>query len=181
MSLALVTPSRHNPRHHFFLGNQVVDALQVVQQALHVTAPLVQHVISVARLREADQPSGTVNLGVNCLRCHQVTDVLLGLLLGQIQEFRQTAHLNPCVILGHYPHVVFNDTLSEVLPSLIRLVIGGRAGLGIKNVCVAQVRTELLRDHRPAHQLGDGKKVHQTGFNGNVGDTAVLLNTVQQV
>src|SRR5699024_3069765 len=49
-SLALIAPSGKDSGHHLFLGNQVVDALQMVQKTLHVTAPLVQNIISVAGL-----------------------------------------------------------------------------------------------------------------------------------
>lgn len=84
VSLALVTPGGHDPSHHFLLGNQVVDAFQVIQKALHITAPLVQHIISVAGLGKVDEPGWAVNLGVNRLCCDQVTDVLLRFLLGQI-------------------------------------------------------------------------------------------------
>lgn len=159
-SFALVAPSRHDSGHHLLLGNQVVDAFQVVQEALHVTAPFIQHVVRVTRLGKADQPSWAVNLGVNRLRCDQVANVLLGLFLSQVQKLRQTTHLDPCVVFGHHPHIVLDNTLPEVLPSSKRLVVGSRTRLSFKDVRLAQVRSELLRNHGPAHQFGDRKELH---------------------
>ena len=180
-SLALVAPSRHDPGHHLFLGNQVVDALQVAQKALHVTAPFVQHVVGITGLGEADQPSRAVDLGVNRLRCDQVANVFLSFFLSQIQELRQTTHLNPRVIFSHHSHIVLDHTLPEVLPSPVRLIVGRRARLGFEDVCVAQVRAELLRNHRPTHQFGDRKQLNQTLFIGNLREAAILLNAVQKI
>lgn len=151
VSLALVTSGGHDPSHHFLLGNQVINAFQVIQKALHITAPLVQHIISVARFGKVDEPGWAVNLGVNRLRCDQVTDVLLRLLLGQIQELGQTACVDTRVVFSNHPHIVLDDALPEILPSLICLILRGLTGLSIEYIRIAQMGTELLLNHRPAH------------------------------
>jgi hypothetical protein len=43
------------------------------------------------------------------------------------------------------------------------------------------VRAKLLGNHGPAHQLGDGKELHQAGFLGDLRQSRVLLDAVQEV
>lgn len=72
--------------HHLFLGDEMIDAFQQTEQALHVPAPFVEHIIRVARLREAHDAGGPVDLGMDRLRSHQLADVLLRLVLCKVEE-----------------------------------------------------------------------------------------------
>lgn len=130
-------PGWEDARHHLFLGDEMVNTLQEAQQILHIAAPLVQHIICIAGLGEVDQPSRSVNLRIDGLRGNQVTDVLLGFLLGQVQKLGQAPHLDAGVILRHDTHIVFNDALAKVLPPFVWLIFSGLTRLGLKDVGIA--------------------------------------------
>lgn len=168
MRLAHVAAGGLDAGHHLLLGDQMVDPLEQTQQTLHVAAPLVQNVIGIPGFGKVDQSRGSVNLSVDGLRCDQITNVLLRLFLSQIQQLGQTAHLNASVVLGYYTDIVLDNPLSQVFPPLVCLVLGRLLRLGIEHVCVAQVGAELLGNHRPAHQLGDGEQLQQARFLGNL-------------
>lgn len=168
MRLAHVAASGLDTGHHLLLGNQMVDPLEQTQQILHVAAPLVQNVIGIPGFGKVDQPRGSVNLRVDGLRCDQITNVLLRLFLSQIQQLGQTAHLNASVVLSHYTDIVLDNPLPQVFPPLVCLVVSRLLRLGVEHVCVEQVGAELLGNHRPAHQLGDGEQLQQAGFLGNL-------------
>jgi hypothetical protein len=168
MRLAHVTAGWLDAGHHLFLGNEMINPLKQAKQVLHVTAPLVQNVVRVPGFGKVDQPRGTVNLSVDGLQGDQVADVLLGFFLGQIQELGQTAHLDASIVFGHYTDIVLNDPLAQILPPCVGLVVSGLLCLGVEDVGVTQVRTELFSDHGPAHQLGDGEQLQQASFLGDL-------------
>lgn len=109
--------------HHLLLGDEMINSLQQTQQALHVVAPFVQNIISISWLGKADNLCGTINLGVDCLGGDKLADVLLSLILGEIEELSEALHLDASVILGDDTDIVLNNPLSQVLPSLMRLLI----------------------------------------------------------
>lgn len=158
----------------------MVDALQQIEQTAHVAAPLVEHVVRVARLGEVDDPRRTVDLGVYRLGRHQVADVPLRLVLVQVQELRQAPEFDPCVVLGHHAHVVLDDPLAQVLPALERVRIG-RIQLRVEDVRAAQLWAKVLHDLVPTHELVHREQLQQPSFDGNQGQPLVLLDTVQQV
>jgi len=121
--LALVDLGGLDASHHLLLGDEMINALQQTQQALHVAAPLVQYVVCVSRLRECDYARGPVDFGVDGLCRHQLADVLLRLVFGEIQQLCQPRDLDACVVLGNDANVVLDDTLPQVLPPLVRLVV----------------------------------------------------------
>lgn len=114
---------RLDPCHHLLFGDEMIDSLQESQQALHVVTPLIQNVISIPRLREADDPCRSVNLGVHSLGGNQLADVLFRLILSQVEQLGEASHLDASVVLGNDADIVLNDSLSEILPSLVRLLV----------------------------------------------------------
>ena len=80
-SLSLLHLGRLNPGHHLLLRDQMVNALEQTQKALHATAPLVENIIGIARLGEADNLSRPINLGIDGLRSDQLGNILLSLVL----------------------------------------------------------------------------------------------------
>ena len=114
---------RLDASHHFFLGDQVVDSLKQTKQAFHVSAPLIQYIICVSWLGKADDSSRSVDLGVHSLRCDQLADIFFCLVLSQIEELGQAGHLDACVVFGNDADIVLDDTLAEILPSLICLFV----------------------------------------------------------
>lgn len=181
MSLALVATRRQDASHHFLLGDKMVDPLQKTKQALHITAPLVEHVVRIPGFGKVDQPRGSVDLGVDGLQRYKLADILLRLLLSQVQQLGQPAHLDTSVVLGHHAHVMLDDPLAQILPSPVGLVLSSLLGLGVEHIGATQMRAELLGHQRPAHQLGDGELLHQLGFLGNLRQSGVLLDAVQQI
>jgi len=87
-------------------------------------APLIQDIIRISGLREADDAGRSVDLGVDRLGGDELADVLLRLILGQVEKLRETLHLDARVVLGHHADVVLNDTFPQVLPPLVSLLIG---------------------------------------------------------
>ena len=76
---------RLNPCHHLFLGDKMIDSLQETQEALHVVTPLIENIVSISGLSEANNSCRSVNLGINGLGGYKLANVLLGLVLGKIQ------------------------------------------------------------------------------------------------
>ena len=129
--------SGENPSHHLLLGDEMINALQQSQQILHITAPFIQHIVGIPRLGKIDQPRRPIDLGVYRLQRHQLADVLLRLLLGQVQQLRETTQLDPRIVLGHDPDIVLDDPLPEILPSLVRLVVSSQRRL---RHCIEDIR-----------------------------------------
>ncbi len=168
--------------HHLLLGDEVVDALEQAEQALHVEAPLVEDVVGVARLGEADDARGAVDLGEDRLGRHQLADVLLGFVLGQVEQLRQAAHLDARVVLGDDAHVVLDDALAQVLPPLEGLVlVVVVVGLVVEDVGARQVGPEHARHLGPAHELVNGEELEQLGVVGHHRVARVLVDPVQEV
>lgn len=92
--------------------DQMIDSLQQPEQAFHIPAPLVQHIIRTIRLLEADESCRPINLRVDGLGRHKLAYVLLRLLLVEIKQLRQTAELYTRVVFGDDAHVVFDDALA---------------------------------------------------------------------
>lgn len=173
---------RLNPRHHLLLGNQVIDALQQAQQALHVEAPLIQRVVGVARLGEADDALGTVDLGVDRLGRDELTDVLFRLVLRQVQQLRQALRADPRVVLGDHAHVVLDHALAQVLPALRGLRVRGLGrGGGVEDFRGAEVRAKELGDFGPAHELVDREELEELGVVGDLRVARVLVDAVEEV
>ena len=131
----------------------MINPLQQSEQTLHVSTPLIQHIIGIARFGEIDDPSRTIDFGVDGLCGDELANVLLRLVFGEIEELGEPGHLDACIILGNDTDVVLNDALAEILPSL--------KSLGILSIFVVaedvvrgEVRCELFGDDRPSHQLG---------------------------
>ena len=116
--LALLRFSWLDSSHHFFLSNEVVNPFKEPKQTLHVRAPLVQDVIRISRPGKADNACWSVDLCVDRLRGHQLADVLLSLILGQVEELGQATHLDPSVVLGYNAHVMFDNPLAQIFPAL---------------------------------------------------------------
>ncbi|CRK22838.1 hypothetical protein BN1708_013510 [Verticillium longisporum] len=151
------------------------------EKALHVAAPLVQDVIGVSGLGEADNARWSVNLGVDRLGGDQVTDVLLRFIFGQIQQLRETAHLDASVILGYNADVVLDYTLAKILPALVRLLIRRLTSLGVENVGLAEIRAEPLGHFGPPHKLMNCEELQNLLLDGHLGIARVTQDSVQEV
>lgn len=147
-----------NPSHHLLLCNEMVDSLKKPEKALHVPAPLIQDVVSIARFGEADDVCGTIDFRIDGLGCNKLADVLFRLIFSEVEQLRQARHLNTRVVFRYHTDIVFNDPLPEVLPPLIRFWIIRLFRLGVKNVGGAEVGSKLLGDHRPPHDLMECKE-----------------------
>jgi hypothetical protein len=159
----------------------MINALEQAQEALHVEAPLVQDVISIAGLCEAHDPRGAVDLGVDCLGGDELADVLFRLVLGQVEQLGQAVHADAGVVLCDDADVVFNDALAQVLPPVVGLGIGRLAWGGVEDISGEQMRSEYAGDFRPAHELVDSEEAEKLGVLGHQGVAGVLVNAVEQV
>ena len=175
------------PRHHLLLRNQMINPLQQSQQALHIPAPLIQHVVRAPRLREAHHLRGAVDLRIHRLVRHQLRQVLLRLVGLEIEQRRQTRHLDARVVARHDAHVVLDDALAQVEPARVRLRVAAplprRIGLARgEDVRVAEVGPVLLGHHGPAHQLGHGEELEEGVVGGDeVRGAAVFGDAVEEV
>jgi hypothetical protein len=172
---------RLNASHHFFLRDQVVDSLKQTEQALHVSAPLIQHIICVSWLGEADDPGRSVNLGIHSFRCDQLADVLLCLILSQIEKLGQARHLDACVVFGNDTDVVLDDTLAEILPSLICLLVCRLALRDIEHISAAEVGTEQLGNFWPSHEFMYGEEFEELCVKRDLVDSGVFLYSVEEI
>ena len=98
--------------HHLLLRDQVVDPLQQAQKTLHAPAPFVQDLVRVSRFRERDDPRGPIDLGVDGLSRHQLTDVAFRLFLVQVEQLGESVHLYPSVVFRYDADVMLDDTLA---------------------------------------------------------------------
>jgi hypothetical protein len=48
---------------------------------------------------------------------------------------------------------MFNDSLSQILPSLVSFLISRLIGLGVKNISAAKMRPKDPGNFRPSHKL----------------------------
>lgn len=90
----------------------MIDPLQQTEQALHITTPFVQRVIRITGFREIHDPCWTVDLRIYCLGGDEVADILLGILLIQVEEFGEAAHLDTGIVSGDHADVVLDDAFA---------------------------------------------------------------------
>lgn len=181
LSLARLGRARLNVGHHLLLGNEMINTLEVAQQALHVGAPLVQDVICISGLREAYNTRRAIDLGVDSLGGDQLADVLLRLVLCEIQQLGEALGLDAGVVLGDHTDIVLDDSLAEIQPALVRLLIVRLTGLGVEDISFTQVRAKGLCDLWPAHELVNCEKLEKLCLLGDLADSGVLLDSVQQI
>lgn len=167
--------------HHLLLGDEVVDPLQEPQQALHVVAPLVQDIVCVSRLGEADDSRRPVDFRIHSLGRHQFTNVFFRLIFRKVKELGKAAYLDSSVVLGNDPNVVFDNALAQVLPSLVGLFICRLPGLSVEDVGAAQMRAEFLGDFRPPHQLVNCEEPEKLGIRGNLRVSGVAVYALKEV
>ena len=172
---------RLDPSHHFFLCDQVIDSLQQTKQALHVSAPLIQHIIRISRLGKVDNPGRSINLGIHRLGGNQLANVLLCLIFRQIEELSQARHLDASVVFRDDADIVLNNTLTKILPSLVGLWVGGLSGSGIEDVGAAEVRTKELGYFGPSHEFVNGEQFEELGLERNLLDAGVFVDSVEEV
>ena len=121
---------RLNISHHLLLRNQMINPLQQPQQPFHTPTPLIQHLVRVSRLRETDYSRRPIDLRVYRFRGDQLRDVRFCLVLVEVQQLRQSPHLDACVVFRHNADVMLDDSLTYVFPASVgfRIVWGGRSG-----------------------------------------------------
>ena len=159
----------------------MIDPLEQAEQALHVEAPLVEDVVGVAGLREADDAGWPVDLGKHRLGRHQLADVLLRLVLGQVEQLGEAAHLDARVVLGDDADVVLDDALAQVLPPLKGLVFVVILCLVVEDVGAGQVGPEHAGDLGPPHELVDCEELQELGIVGHRRVARVLVDPVEEI
>lgn len=169
-----------DPGHHLLLCNEMVDSFKQTEQALHVAGPLIEHLVSVSLLLEANQSRRTINLCVDGLADDQLANVLLRLLFAQVEELREALEVDAGVVFGDNTDIVLDDALAEVQPALMCLGVAGLIGC-VKDVGGAEVGTVVLRDMRPTHELRDGEEVEEGGVAGNLLIPGVAVDTMEEV
>ena len=172
---------RLNASHHFFLRDQVVDSLKQTEQALHVSAPLIQYIICVSWLGKADDSGRSVDLRIHSFRCNQLADVLLCLVFGQIEELGQAGHLDTCVVFGNDSDIMLDNTLAKILPSLICLLVCRLALRDIEHISAAEVGTEQLGNFWPSHEFVNGEEFEKLCIERDLVDSGVFLYAVEEV
>ncbi len=167
--------------HHFFLCDQVVDSLKQTKQALHISTPFVQNIVCISGLREADNSGGSIDFGVNGLRSDQLADILLRLIFRQIEQLGQAWHLDAGIVFGDDTNIVLNDTLAEILPSLICLLVCRLALRRIEHICAAKVWPKQLGNFWPSHEFVNGEEFQQLCVEGDLVGSSVFLYAVEKV
>jgi hypothetical protein len=174
-----------DPSHHLFLGNEMINPLQQSQQALHVSAPLVQDIIRILGFGETDDASGTIDPRVDGLGSDQFRDVLLRLVLAEIEQLSESGHADASVVLGNDADIVLDNPLTQILPSLmslfILLVSRSSGSSRSKDVRLAEVWAEAFSNHRPTHELRNGELLNQCRLGGDLGIPSIAVDTVEEV
>jgi hypothetical protein len=76
---------------------------------------------------------------------------------------------------------VLNHSLSQILPSLVSLVVRRLAQLGVKDIGTAEMRAESLRNLWPSHQLMNSKESQKFCFGWNFRVACVFMDSVKEV
>jgi hypothetical protein len=76
---------------------------------------------------------------------------------------------------------VFNDTLAEILPSLVSLLVCRLSLSNIEYVCAAKMWAEQLGNLWPSHKFVDCEELEKLCVEGNLVDPSVFLYTVEEV
>lgn len=172
---------RLDSSHHLLLGDQVIDPLQQPQQTLHTPTPLIQDIVRIPWLREAHDPGRAVDLRIHRLGGDQFADVFLRLVFLEIEKLCEPGHLDPRVVFRNHPNIVFNDPLSEILPSLGCFLVTRLMWLGVEDIGAAKMWSELLRYHRPPHDFVDGEEFEKLGFKSDLGVARFFLDAVEEI
>ena len=159
----------------------MVNSLQQAQQALHVSTPLVQHIISISWLGEVNDASWAIDLGEDGLCGNQFADILLSLLLSQVEKLSQAWNLDTSIVLGNDSNIVLNDTLSEIFPSLIGLLVCRLIWSNIEDIGSAEVWTKDLSNFRPPHEFVDCEELEELGIESYLGVSGVSVNAMEEV
>lgn len=85
------------------------------------------------------------------------------------------------VILGDNADIVLDNTLAEIFPSLVGLLVCRLTLLGIKDIGVAEVGTKYSRDLRPSHKLVDGEQLQELGVEGYLRVAGIFVDSVEEV
>jgi hypothetical protein len=89
--------------------------------------------------------------------------------------------LDASVVFGNYSNIVLNDTLPEILPSLIGLLICGLPRSNIEDISAAEMGTEELCDLGPSHEFVNGEELEELGVEWYLGISGISVNTVEEV
>lgn len=144
-------------------------------------APFVQYVVRITGFGEADNSCRSVDLGIYRLGSDQFADVLLRLILRKIQQLCEATHLNASVVLGNDTHIVLNNTLAQILPSLMSFLIAGLSRLSVEDIGAAQMGAKLLGNLGPSHQLMNRKQTQKLRIQCDLRVPGILVNAVQKV
>jgi hypothetical protein len=159
----------------------MIDPLQQSQQALHVSTPFVQYVVSISGFGEVDNPCWSIDLGIHRLRGYQLTDVFLRLVFCQIEELSKARHLDASIVFGNNSDIVFNDTLAQILPSLVRLRVGRLARDRIKDIGCAEMGTKQPSDFWPSHELMNGEELEELCVERDLLESGVFVDSVEEI
>ena len=89
--------------------------------------------------------------------------------------------MDASVVFGDDTNIVLNDTLAEVLPSLICLLVRRLALCGVEHICAAEVWAEKLCNFWPSHEFVDSEQFEELGVERDLIDSGVFLYAVEEV
>jgi hypothetical protein len=76
---------------------------------------------------------------------------------------------------------MLDDTLAEILPSLVSLLICRLTRSNIKNICAAEMRTKELRNFWPSHEFVNGEELEELGIEWYLGISGISVNAMEEV
>ena len=76
---------------------------------------------------------------------------------------------------------MLNDTLTKILPSLVRLLIRRLIRSSIKDIGAAEMGAKELRYFRPSHKFGNGEEFEELGIERNLGVSGIFVDTVEEI
>jgi hypothetical protein len=89
--------------------------------------------------------------------------------------------LDARVVFGDNSDIVFDDTLTEILPSLVCLLICGLTRSNIEDIRAAEMRTKELRDFWPSHEFVNGEELEELGIEWYLGISGISVYAVEEV
>ena len=76
---------------------------------------------------------------------------------------------------------MFNDTLAEIFPSLICLLVRRLTLHGVEHICAAEMGTEQFGNFWPSHEFVNGEELEELGIKRDLEDSGIFLYTVEEV
>ena len=85
------------------------------------------------------------------------------------------------VVFGYNSDIVLDDTLAEIFPSLVCLLICRLTWSNIEDICAAEMRTKELGDFWPSHKFVNGEELKKLGIEWYLGISGISVNAMEEV